>query len=387
MPGYMDKIYCFNFPFKTNTANRLIENITKHMKILDTSKPYIVSTAHSNIDLRFIRHHKKVNKLKRTGLDVYLYEVLSTYIYDSQKNIKVQNRGYYSEHSYTIENHKSLYCIEFDQLDDLAKFLDIKINVYCCDYNVNVFFRKKYKNLNLFCYDTFLQTSYKNISNLKSKITHKFWCANRRYTPARHATMCYLADKNGRYSWHFDAEPFGQMLFPDPYSSVLEQGNLLLNSNSYNLDQLGNKVKVKNQAELYVSEVIDSSFGTLYRTLDNCFLAVVTETRFGQPTANISEKTLHPIHCNTPFVLVSPPKSLEYLHKLGFKTFNRWWSEDYDNELDHTKRLQKIFDIIDYINSMDIHKLTKMYEEMSDILSHNSQVVKHLSINPPKILR
>ena len=66
------------------------------------------------------------------------------------------------------------------------------------------------------------------------------------------------------------------------------------------------------------------------------------------------------------------------MHKLGFQTFERYWDEDYDNEPDHEKRLIKIFEILDYINSMDIDQLKVWYSNMQDIIEHNASVVKYL---------
>ena len=78
-----------------------------------------------------------------------------------------------------------------------------------------------------------------------------------------------------------------------------------------------------------------------YNSLLESFVGIVTETRFAQPTGNLSEKTIHTIHCKRPFVLVAPPFTLQYMHKLGYKTFDKWWSEDYDTTTDHFKRMEK----------------------------------------------
>ena len=53
-----------------------------------------------------------------------------------------------------------------------------------------------------------------------------------------------------------------------------------------------------------------------------------------------------------PFIVVASPKYLDYLKKLGFKTFNKWWDESYDNIIDENKRKQKIKEIIFQMNYM-----------------------------------
>jgi hypothetical protein len=76
--------------------------------------------------------------------------------------------------------------------------------------------------------------------------------------------------------------------------------------------------------------------------------------------------------------LVAPPKSLEYLHLLGFKTFNEFWDESYDDELDHEARLKKIFRLIDNIDSYQIDDLQMLYEKMKGIIEHNFNMLSTL---------
>jgi hypothetical protein len=108
---------------------------------------------------------------------------------------------------------------------------------------------------------------------------------------------------------------------------------------------------------------------------------VVNETRFAQPFANISEKTLNPLRAKLPLILVAPPRSLEYLKTFGFKTFDRWWDESYDQEEDHELRMLKILDVIDYIDSKSIDELNAMYEDMTEVLTVNHYITKWFKIN------
>jgi hypothetical protein len=109
------------------------------------------------------------------------------------------------------------------------------------------------------------------------------------------------------------------------------------------------------------------------------FCAVVTESYFAMPTGIVSEKVLNAIKLGRPFVLVAPPNTLEYMQKLGFQTFGRYWDEAYDSEQNHEQRLLKIIEVLDYIDSMSIDTLKVWYANMKDILEHNAEVVKHLT--------
>lgn len=389
MPNFMDKVYYFNFPFKMHSNNKLLGR-TARLK-LPSNCPYIISTAHNKLNLDDLLSHTKLKKLSSTGLDIYLFEVLSTYkLVDGQKE---RNRSFYAETLYSEDEHNKLYSHEFDVIQHLAERLKININVYTCERNVRQFFGYKYKNLNIFCFDIFLQT----IMNTKKStppndlaITKKFWCANWRYTLARHAVMSYLANKDGNYSWHFKTPQIDGIDVKEKYLSVLREGNKILNKEKLYLDQITTKTDVLNDHSVYYpknKKSMTTKYNPVfYDSLVSCFVGIITETRFGQPQANFSEKVLHPIRCRRPFVIVAPPFTLQYLKELGFKTFDKWWDESYDLETDHFKRLEKIYDLIDYIDTLNIEKMKEIHHEMTDIFEHNLQTVDYYRENNFPIL-
>ena len=84
-----------------------------------------------------------------------------------------------------------------------------------------------------------------------------------------------------------------------------------------------------------------------------------------------------------PFVLVAPPLTLKYIKEAGFRTFDEFWDESYDEETIHSKRMLKIFGVIDYINSKTLHELQVIIERMAEILNHN--FVIFLSIQQKKL--
>ena len=61
--------------------------------------------------------------------------------------------------------------------------------------------------------------------------------------------------------------------------------------------------------------------------------------------------------------------------KLGFKTFNRWFDESYDGELDFKKRLEKIISLMSYLNTYPESELFKMREEMNKVLEYNHKKI------------
>ena len=68
------------------------------------------------------------------------------------------------------------------------------------------------------------------------------------------------------------------------------------------------------------------------------------------------------------------------MKQYGFKTFDKWWDESYDNEKDDWKRLQMIMDLALKISNMDNNILLGMYKNMKDVLQHNISVLENYDI-------
>ena len=101
------------------------------------------------------------------------------------------------------------------------------------------------------------------------------------------------------------------------------------------------------------------------------FLNIVTETLYDNDTLFISEKTYKPIYLCQPFIVFGNPFTLNKLHQLGYKTFDKWWDESYDSELDLKKRFDKIVKVIEQISELNVEELMKLKNEMREVLIHN----------------
>ena len=110
------------------------------------------------------------------------------------------------------------------------------------------------------------------------------------------------------------------------------------------------------------------------------FCQIVAETQFfnSHPyygeTVFITEKVDKAIRFAQPFIILSSENYLKTLKELGFKTFDKWWDESYDNETDWSKRLDKVEEVIKYISTWSLDKVHRTYKEMIPILIHNQQV-------------
>jgi hypothetical protein len=98
---------------------------------------------------------------------------------------------------------------------------------------------------------------------------------------------------------------------------------------------------------------------------------LVTETVATGRRHHLTEKTFKPICMQMPFVLVSTAGSLQYLRSYGFKTFDSVWDESYDLEIDDTKRLVMIADVLKQLDSMSVQQRQDLYRAAIPIVQHN----------------
>lgn len=107
------------------------------------------------------------------------------------------------------------------------------------------------------------------------------------------------------------------------------------------------------------------------------FLSIVSETLVKKDTIFFSEKTFKPIYMLQPFILVGSQYQLKKLKEMGYKTFDKYWSEEYDNCEHYMDRIDKIQEVLEYISTWSLEKCQEVYLSMEDILVHNfHQLIK-----------
>lgn len=108
----------------------------------------------------------------------------------------------------------------------------------------------------------------------------------------------------------------------------------------------------------------------LLKIYDQFFTELVCETFFSGQTFYTTEKIFRPMIGMKPFIIHASPGYLNELKKLGYQTFDRWWSEEYDNYGEQL-RIYKIQEIITEIMSWDQTRIRSTLQEMQPILEHN----------------
>lgn len=107
---------------------------------------------------------------------------------------------------------------------------------------------------------------------------------------------------------------------------------------------------------------------------------IVRETLFRNDTF-ITEKTWKAIEMKKPFILVGSLHTLKYLKELGFKTFDKWIDESYDDETDLQKRAIMIYNEVDKLANLDAVQFRKMIGEMMEIVDYNYYHLKKIFSN------
>ena len=102
-------------------------------------------------------------------------------------------------------------------------------------------------------------------------------------------------------------------------------------------------------------------------------ISVILETVAADTKIHLTEKTLRPIACGHPFMLVAGPGALEYLRSYGFKTFSPWIDESYDEEPDVIKRMKMIADAMAQVENLPPPQKKHMLTQLKKIAVYNKK--------------
>lgn len=111
------------------------------------------------------------------------------------------------------------------------------------------------------------------------------------------------------------------------------------------------------------------------------YFSVISEAQYEdtQETIFLSEKIFKVMMCSHPFMVLGNKNSLKELKKMGYKTFDKWIDESYD-ELEDCQRYEKIVENLKYIISIE-DKLS-WFKEMQEVIEHNrNQIAENTTKN------
>ena len=188
----------------------------------------------------------------------------------------------------------------------------------------------------------------------KRKFTHNFLSLYRAYKPYREDFHCFLEMSN--------------IIQKTLYSYNAE----FLDSNEYTYDY---KVSLDNES---VTPPMLMKPGGYFK---ETFCNIVYEAYWFEKTVFFTEKINKCFLAAQPFIVLSCPRYLFYLKKIGFKTFDKWWDESYDLIYDDRDRITEIKKLVLDISKWSLEKCEEVYTEMIPILKHNQSMLKKIANN------
>jgi hypothetical protein len=123
----------------------------------------------------------------------------------------------------------------------------------------------------------------------------------------------------------------------------------------------------------FLNNTVDSSASADYDTVDyqTSGIEVVLETLFDDQRWHLTEKSLRPIACGKPFVLMATAGSLQYLRQYGFQTFDGLIDETYDTVQDPADRLQAVVAEMKRISQLPTPQKHALWTELNKIACYN----------------
>jgi hypothetical protein len=164
---------------------------------------------------------------------------------------------------------------------------------------------------------------------------------------------------------------------PEQYHDILKT-----NTDLFPMHLTGNKSSRNNPIDMVEEDRI------LY---EESYYSITTETTFFKgnetlargtiPSIFFTEKTYKPMVMKHPFILVTMPKSLQWLKNMGFKTFSPFINESYDDEQDDDTRLQMIVDEVKRLDTLTDQQWIDWQIGVKDIVEHNFKVYNSITIS------
>lgn len=342
-----------------------------------------------------------VDYLNQHGLYIYLYETTVVDVLPKKTFYVNHNQEYGADYlNFRFESYTPFYVLEFESVEQFVRRNNLtNVTVFTCEGNTTKLetqYSFKIKSKEIFLV-SLLRESDDSVNGYEISnklidyfdpdiITHKFWLGNWRYDVHRHILCAYLADKSVKMSWYYnstfeDVKQFfwfdihsWQQKFPQHYTKLIDGVNLLNANTPWILDINAPAIPV-DLTKMWTIPTEEfycpSSSSTPYDSYVNSFCAIVTESNFAHPFPMFSEKVINAMKAGRPFIVASSAGTLAYLRQHGFKTFSEFWDESYDLEENHELRLQKILTLVDYINSMNIDDLQKLYSKIKPTVEYN----------------
>jgi len=256
---------------------------------------------------------------------------------------------------------------------DKIKVISFMWNVYDVKRLMKHKFLRNIKNI-----DTEINYKKKNIEKIKP-----FLKVNRTNRPERDLFMLFIEHEDLYDKFKISFPHFSKEDFPthNRFKKYLKPSNInfLLNKVPFDID----KTDETNHGPAGYGEGYfnaDLPFQPIHYR-NTLFSIVMCAFPFVENACHLHSSTFNPIHQGHPILQFGPYKSLERMRERGFKTFDKWWDESYDEIKDGWERFDAILKLVDKLSRKSNKELLEMYVDMKDVLQHNIDLINQYDIN------
>jgi hypothetical protein len=134
---------------------------------------------------------------------------------------------------------------------------------------------------------------------------------------------------------------------------------------------------LKNNAPFIIDHRYDLTFNLACNITkedyERTFISMVTESLVDDDTLFFSEKIWKPIMVGHPFIIYGNQFTLKYLKSLGYRTFDKWIDESYDEIYDRVHRAQKIVSELKKFENKTTEDLMVIRGEMEEVCKFNKE--------------
>ena len=225
------------------------------------------------------------------------------------------------------------------------------------------------------------KTEWFNQSDLLKKRNKHFVSPNRNSNkPHRFTLGCYFESENlwDKLYCSFlqktgDYTPIVSGLDDDFYEKMVNASQTFMKKIPIEMD-----THLLNESEKECFESMRSFKKEIYT---DSYINIVTETNF-EKDIFITEKIINPMTVLQPFILFGAYGYLKYLRSLGFKTFDGFIDESYDDEIDTGLRFEKLCNEVKRISEISIEDIHQWYISILPILEYNREFAMEFAKKP-----
>jgi hypothetical protein len=172
---------------------------------------------------------------------------------------------------------------------------------------------------------------------------------------------------------------FDRMLWQSSSAGILNETLLKQVANFMSSLPMGQHVYeiLKGDESKIVEHATGESVTSFYK---NFFIDIVSEKMITGKVLYFTEKSARPLMTMNPFITNASVGHLDGLRKLGFKTFRKYWSEDYDYQ-SGVPRINSIQELCAKLSRLSKKEIEQMYDDMKPMLEHNRLHYYTLSVD------